>query len=160
MPERRALLLMAVDAALHRVDVHERQHVRAGQQRRLPGQLREQVPARRLQLADITPGERAQERPQRGRGPHPAEQLRHRAVPQQAHVVDRVGAAAMPATRQPTFTSGYTPVLAAIVTWRRTRDSSPARSASAITGTSPPRDTRFGSLKDAEILSGSCDNRI
>ena len=68
--------------------------------------------------------------------------------------------AAMPATRQPTFTSGYTPVLAAIVTWRRTRDSSPAGSASAITGTSPPRDTRFGSSKDAEILSGSCDNRI
>ena len=27
-------------------------------------------------------------------------------------------------------------------------------------GTSPPRDTRFGSSKDAEILSGSCDNRI
>ena len=25
---------------------------------------------------------------------------------------------------------------------------------------SPPRDTRFGSSKDAEILSGSCDNRI
>ena len=36
-------------------------------------------------------GERAQERPQRGRGPHPGEQPAHPAVPQQAHVVDRVG---------------------------------------------------------------------
>ena len=151
---------MPVDPPLHRVDVHERELVRAGQQRRLPGQFRQQLPARRLQLADIAPGERAQERPQRGRRPDPVEQLRHRAVPQQVHVIDRVGAAAMPATRQPTLTSGYTPVLAAILTWRRTRASSPARSASAMTGTSPPRDTRFGSSKDAEILSGSCDNCI
>jgi len=35
-----------------------------------------------------------------------------------------------------------------------------AHSASDITGTSPARDTRFGSSKDAEIFSGSCDNRI
>ena len=32
----------------------------------------------------------AQERPQRGRRPDPAEQRRHRAVPQQVHVVDAV----------------------------------------------------------------------
>ena len=68
--------------------------------------------------------------------------------------------AAIPATRQATFTSGYTPVFAVIWTWRRTRPPSPARSASDITGTSPARDTRFGSSKDAEIFSGPCDNRI
>jgi len=68
--------------------------------------------------------------------------------------------AAIPATKQATFTSGYTPVLAAIWTWRRTTAPSPARSASDITGTSPARDTRFGSSNNAEIFSGSCDNRI
>ena len=48
--ELRALLLVPVDAFLHRVDVDERQGARAGQQRRLPGQLREELPARLLQL--------------------------------------------------------------------------------------------------------------
>jgi len=61
MPERRALFLVPVDAALHRVDVHERELVRAGQQRRQPGQFRQQLPACRLQLPDIAPGERTQE---------------------------------------------------------------------------------------------------
>jgi hypothetical protein len=68
--------------------------------------------------------------------------------------------AAIPATRQATFASGQAPVFAVIATWRRVRAPSPARSARAITGTSPARDTRFGSSKDAEIFSGSCDNRI
>ncbi len=44
MPERRALFLVTVDAVLHRVDVHERELVRAGQQRRQPGQFRQQFP--------------------------------------------------------------------------------------------------------------------
>ena len=43
--EPRALLLVPVDAFLHRVDVDEREGARAGQQRRLPGQLREELPA-------------------------------------------------------------------------------------------------------------------
>jgi hypothetical protein len=94
--ERRALFLVAVDPALHRVDVHERELVRAGQQRRQPGQLREQLPADLLQLAGIPPGERAQERPQRGRGPDPAEQLWHGPVAQQVHVVNRAGARGHP----------------------------------------------------------------
>ena len=68
--------------------------------------------------------------------------------------------AAIPATRQPIFTSGHTPASAAIATWRRARACSPARSARDMTGTSPARDTRFGSSKDAEIFTGSCDNRI
>jgi len=40
----------------------------------------------------MTEGERAQERPQRGRRPHPGEQPTHRAVPQQRHAIERVSA--------------------------------------------------------------------
>ena len=43
-----------------------------------------------LQLEHVPPGEGTQERSQRGRGPDPAEQHRHRAVPQQVHVIDAV----------------------------------------------------------------------
>jgi hypothetical protein len=67
--------------------------------------------------------------------------------------------AAIPATKQATLTSGYLPARAAIWTCRRASACSPARSAKAITGTSPARDTRSGSSNDAEIFSGSCNNR-
>ena len=90
MAERRALLLVPVDAFLHRVDVEERHRVLAGQQRRAAGQVRQQQPAHLLQLEHVPPGERAQERSQRGRRADPAEQRRHRAVPQQVHVIDAV----------------------------------------------------------------------
>ena len=40
VPESGALLVVPVDPFLHRVDVHERQHVLGGQQRRPAGQLR------------------------------------------------------------------------------------------------------------------------
>ena len=53
--EPRALLVVAVDAFLHGVDVDERQHVRAGQQRRLPRQFRQELPARLLQLGYVPP---------------------------------------------------------------------------------------------------------
>ena len=66
--------------------------------------------------------------------------------------------AAIPATRQGTFRSGFTPVRLAIVTCSRTRPARPQRSASAMTGTRPARDTRFGSSNDACVFSGSCDN--
>ena len=90
MPEPRPLLLVAVDAFLHRVDVDEGEDARAGQQRRLPGQLRQELPARLLQLAHVAPGIRAQVRAQRGRRADSAEQGAHRAVPQHVHVIDRV----------------------------------------------------------------------
>ncbi len=41
----------------------------------------QQDPAGQLQLPDIPPGERTQERAQRGRRPDPVEQMRHGAVP-------------------------------------------------------------------------------
>ena len=96
MTELRALLVVAVDAFLHGVDIDERQRARAGQQRRLPRQLRQELPARLLQLADISPGIRAQVRAERGRRPDSAEQRAHRAVPQQVHVIDAVGACRHP----------------------------------------------------------------
>jgi hypothetical protein len=61
MPEPGALPGVPVDPFLHRVHVDERQHVTAGQQRRPPGQLRQQPAAHGIQLADAAPGERAQE---------------------------------------------------------------------------------------------------
>ena len=91
MPEPRALLVLPVDAFLHRVDVKKRQGARAGQQRRPPGQFREELPARLLQLADVA-GITAQVRAQRRRCPDPAEQRAHRAVPQHVHVIDRIRA--------------------------------------------------------------------
>ena len=50
----------------------------------------QELPARLLQLGDVTPGIAAQVRAQRGRRPDAAEQRGHRAVPQQAHVIDRI----------------------------------------------------------------------
>ncbi len=90
MAERRALLLVPVDPLLHRVDVHERHRVLAGQQRGPAGHPGQQQPAHLLQLQHIAPGEGAQERAQRGRRPDLAEQRRHRPVPQQVHVIDAV----------------------------------------------------------------------
>ncbi len=46
--------------------------------------------ADRVELADMAEGEAAEERPERGRRPHPGEQPAHRAVPQQRHVIDGV----------------------------------------------------------------------
>ena len=43
-----------------------------------------------VELPHVAPGERPQERPQRGRCPDPAEHLRHGAVPQHVHVIDAV----------------------------------------------------------------------
>ena len=96
MPEPRALLLVPVDAFLHRVNINEREGFRAGQQRRLPGQLREELPARLLQLGDVPPGITAQVRTQCRRGADTAEQGVHRAVPQHVHVIDAVRARGHP----------------------------------------------------------------
>ena len=67
--------------------------------------------------------------------------------------------AAMPATRQGIFRPGFTPAGLAIVTCSPARSARPHRCASAMTGTSPARDTRFGSLNDACVFAGSCGNR-
>ena len=92
MAEPRALLLVAVDPLLRRVDVDEGQDVRAGQQRRCRRQPGQEPPAGLLRAAGRSPGIAAQVRAERGRGADPAEQRVHRPVPQQAHVIDGVGA--------------------------------------------------------------------
>ena len=53
MTEPDALHAMPVDPFLHRVEAEERQGLRAGQQRRLPRQFRQKLPARLLLLGDI-----------------------------------------------------------------------------------------------------------
>ena len=101
VPEPGALLVVPVDPFLHRVDVNERQRSRAGQQRRLPGQRDQELPARLLQLADVSPGIAAQVRPQRGRRPDTAEQRAHRTMPQQVHVIDRIRPGGHPGHQAP-----------------------------------------------------------
>jgi hypothetical protein len=44
-----------------------------------------------VQLADVAPGIGAQVRPEGGGGTDPVEQRLHRAVPQEVHVIDRIG---------------------------------------------------------------------
>jgi hypothetical protein len=75
---------------LHRVHVDERQHAGAGQQRRARCQGAQELPGHGIELPHVAPGERPQERPQRGRGPDAAEHLWHGAVPQDIHVIDAV----------------------------------------------------------------------
>ena len=79
---------MSRKASLLEVDVQEGQHVRAGQQRRADGQLRQELPVHLLHLQHVPPGEGAQERPKRGRRADTAKQRGHGAVAQQIHVLD------------------------------------------------------------------------
>jgi hypothetical protein len=109
MAERRALLLASVDALLHGVDVNERHGVLPGQQRGTAGQICQQHPAHLLQLEHVPPGEGPQKRAQRGRGPDPAEQRRHRAVPQQVHVIDAVRARDHPSSQAGELQAGVHP---------------------------------------------------
>jgi hypothetical protein len=67
--------------------------------------------------------------------------------------------AAIPATRQPTFTAAFAPHRSLTVRCSPVKANRPARSAKPITGTSPARDTRFGSSNRADVFSGSCNNR-
>jgi len=67
--------------------------------------------------------------------------------------------AAIPATRQPAFRPAFTPHFALILTCSPARSVRPQRSARAMTGTRPARDTRFGSSNDACVFAGSCNNR-
>jgi hypothetical protein len=76
------------DRVVH-VDPHRagqaRQHAAAADQA-------DQEPRRDpIELPDVPEAELPQERPQRRGGIGPVEHLAHRAVPQQRHVVDRVG---------------------------------------------------------------------
>ncbi len=78
--------------------------------------------------------------------PHPQEQPPHRAVPQQIHVIDRIGAATMPATFNPAAEPGPP----ATVTCLPANSPSPARCANPSTETNPAADTKFGSSNTAQ----------
>jgi hypothetical protein len=133
MAERRALLLASVDALLHGVDVNECHGVLAGQ-RSTAGQICQQHAAHILQLRHIPPGEGPQERAQRGRGPDPAEQRQHRAVPQQVHVIDAARTRDHPSSQAGAFTLAFTPHRWPVRTCSFARGR-PGRYARAITGT-------------------------
>jgi hypothetical protein len=59
--------------------------------------------------------------------------------------------ATIPATSEETFNPALAPLSVGTVRCSSTRSRSPTDSASAITGTSPAEDTRFGSSKTAEV---------
>src|SRR5262249_19809215 len=65
----------------------------------------------------------------------------------------------IPATTQGTFSCAFTPHRRRTRTCSSTRPPRPARCASATTGTSPARDTKFGSSNVAWIFAKSCNNR-
>ena len=92
VPERRALLGAPVHPPLHRVDIDEHHRVGAGQHRGPGGQLDQYPAVHRGQLADVAVVEGPQEAAQRRRGADPADRGRERAVAQQVHPVDGVGA--------------------------------------------------------------------
>jgi hypothetical protein len=87
VPEPRALLAVPVDPLLHRVDVNERQHARAGQQRRLPHEPGQELPAGLLQLGDVAPGIRSAGaiRAWTGRGPRRTGHPSRRAAARPCH---------------------------------------------------------------------------
>jgi hypothetical protein len=111
LPQPGALLGVPVDPFLHRVDVNERQPARARQQRRPPGQLRQEPPgppspaARRSRSCNSTGASRA------WTVPGPAEQRAHRAVPQQVHVIDRIRPARHPGHQAPDLQVRVDPAL-------------------------------------------------
>ena len=141
-----ALLGVAVGLPHGVIDVEVGQLVGAEQQRSPRGQIGQQPGRDRVELPDVAEGERAQERAQRRRRPHPGEQPVHPAVPQQVHVVDGVRAGDHAGDQRGDLRLG--------VRARRPRqpsDGSPTsrsqarRSANDSTGTRPAHDTRLGS---------------
>ena len=158
--ERRTLLEAPEHPPLHRVDIDIRQHVRAGQKRRLHGQLGEYPPVHRGELAHVAVVERAQERPSvdGARIPPPVAGN----PPSSSTSIPSIVSApvTIPATSEPTFRPGFAPTFAATCTCSRTRSSSPTFSASLTAGTNPACDTRFGSSNMACVFAAVCNNRI
>ena len=94
-------------------------------------------------------GERAQERPQRGRGRTP---VNNRPIPpcrNKPMSSIESAPATIPATRLGIFRCALAPPGVPIRTCSATSRCSPARSASRSTGANPAHDTKFGSSKTA-----------
>ena len=104
--------------------------------------------------------ERTQERAQRRRRVAGGEQFPHPAVPQHAHVIDRVGTGDHPADQRRDLRPGVRALVGRHAQPPIGEVPQPARSARRITGTSPPADTRFGSSNEADTAAGACLNCI
>ena len=143
-----------------RVHVDERQHIRAGQQRRAPRPARTrswratasscrtlpQVNDRRNDPSVDGARSRRTAPPWRRAAARPC----HRCCPPR-RPSPRPGTA----TSAAAFTPHRPPIRDVLADQLRR----PQRSARAITGTRPARDTRFGSSNDACVFAGSCNNR-
>src|SRR5262249_35775447 len=154
-----ALLLGPVDPFLLGVDIDERQHVLTGQQRGAAGQLRPHQPVHLPELQHVPPGERPPARPQPGRRPHPPNSAPHPPARTRPRPSMLPAPPTTPATTPGSSPAAFTPHGRAIRTCSPASAARPASWASAITGTRPARDTRFGSSNVAWILVRSCNNR-
>jgi hypothetical protein len=101
-----ALLRVTVDLDDRVVNVDQHPALDAGQQRSAPGKPGQQPRGDRVELADVTEAQRPQKRPQRRRRVRPVEDAGHRAVPQQRHVIDRVGTGNHPGHQRHDFPTG------------------------------------------------------
>jgi hypothetical protein len=146
-----ALPGIPVGAAHGVVDVDHHQLVGVGQDRGGGREAGQQTRGDGVELADMPEGERPQERPQRRRRPHTGEQPAHPTMAQQVHIGDRVRTADHPATSARTFAAAFAPPFAAIVSRSASSAARPHQATSAITGTSPAQDTRFGSSNRTPI---------
>jgi len=115
----------------------------------------------------VAPGERPQERPQRGQGPDAAERIFYVTVPLSWHrAAGRPCHRCCPSQRPSPRPAGdlqvrvhadarSRPTRLPVLTCSPARSARPQRPATAITETTPARDTRFGSSNDAHVLAGS-----
>ena len=104
-------------------------------------------------------GGHAQARAQRGRRPDPAKHRRHRPVPQQVQVIDTVRPADHPGHQAAHLQVRVHPAPAGKPHVLTSQLRQARRWASAITGTRPALDTRWGSSNVAWIFAKPCNNR-
>jgi hypothetical protein len=116
-----------------------------------PSQCDQEPRGDRVELTDVTEGERPQERTQRRRARRPGEDPPHPAVPQHRHVIDRVRTGDHPTDSKATFNPAFAPLPVGTLRCSSASSLNPARSASASTGTRPPADTRFGSSNPTDV---------
>ena len=141
-------------------DVDKCQRLLARQQRRPAGQLGQQQPVHLAQLQHVPqvnerrndPSVDGARIPPNNAGIAPCRSRSRSSMLSAPPVI--------PATIAGTLTWAFTPHGRAIRTYSPASAAWPARSARAMTGTRPARDTRFGSSNLACIFARSCNNRI
>ena len=120
------------------------------QQRHAVGQPSQQAGRAGVKLADMAEGEFSQERPQRRRSVRQVEEGAHRAVLQQSHVVDAVGAGDHAGHQRTHLSPAVGALVVGTLRCASTSTAKPHWPANATTGTSRAQETGFGSSKAAD----------